>query len=88
MSDGSAALKRFHAEHFDMIFVDFRMPGMTGLDFAIEVRKSNPHIPIALITGTIKTLDDKAIVEAGITRAFPKPFDFNELAAWIRSQGF
>ena len=85
VADGSTALEAFRTEHFDLILVDFQMPGMTGLDLAIEVRKTDPHVPIALITGTAQNLKNGAIVEAGINRTFPKPFNLNELSTWIRS---
>jgi DNA-binding response OmpR family regulator len=84
-SDGLTALGTFHAEHFDLILVDFQMPGITGLEMAAEVRKTDPHIPIALITGTTVGLEPQAIVQAGISRVFPKPFSLDELSSWIRS---
>jgi DNA-binding response OmpR family regulator len=85
VADGATALEAFRTEHFDLILVDFQMPGMSGLELAIEVRKTDPHIPIALITGTIQNVGNVAIVEAGINRTFPKPFNLNELSTWIRS---
>ena len=43
-----------------------------------EVRKTHLHIPIALVTGTAKTLKcDLAESCAGITRIAQKPFDLD-----------
>jgi DNA-binding response OmpR family regulator len=83
--DGMQALPIFRAELFDLILVDFQMPGMSGLEVATEVRKTHPHIPIALITGTAKTLDTGKVARAGITRVFQKPFDLEVVTNWIRS---
>jgi CheY-like chemotaxis protein len=85
MPDGPSALKAFHTGHFDFILVDFQMPGITGLEMATEVRKADPHIPIALITGTANVIEVEAIVQAGIDRTFQKPFSLDELSSWISS---
>lgn len=84
-SDGSTALATFHAEHFDLILVDFQMPGITGLEMATAVRKTDPHIPIALITGTAVVIEPQAMAQGGISRVFPKPFSLDELSSWIGS---
>ena len=83
--DGSSALALFHAESFDLILVDLQMPDLTGLEVAAEIRRTAPHIPIALITGTAGALDPQAVMQAGINRTFPKPFRLEELSAWISS---
>jgi DNA-binding response OmpR family regulator len=83
--DGMQALTIFRAEPFDLIIVDFQMPGMSGLEVAAEVRQTHPHIPIALITGTANTLNIDSVTRAGITRLFQKPFDLEVVTNWIRS---
>lgn len=83
--DGRIALAVFNAERFDLLLVDFQMPGITGLEVATEVRKTDPDIPIGLITGTASALETEAVVQAGISRMFPKPFSLEELSLWIRS---
>lgn len=83
--DGARALALFRTEPFDLIFVDFQMPGMSGLEVAAEVRQSHLHIPIALVSGTAKTLNADLVMRAGITRIFQKPFDLDVVTNWIRS---
>lgn len=83
--DGPAALAIFTKERFDVIFVDFQMPGMTGLEMATAVRKTNSSIPIALISGTVGALVPEAVAQAGIDRIFAKPFKLAELADWLQS---
>jgi DNA-binding response OmpR family regulator len=83
--DGRSALAVFHTARFNLLLVDFQMPGITGLEVATEVRKTDLAIPIGLITGTASTLEAEAVVQAGVSRLFPKPFSLAELALWIRS---
>ena len=83
--NGATALDVFHTEPFDLILVDLQMPGMTGLEVAAEIRKTAPHIPIALMTGTYNTLDHEAIIQAGINHTFAKPFNLDDLSLWLSS---
>jgi DNA-binding response OmpR family regulator len=83
--DGMQALVLVRAEPFDLILVDFQMPGMSGLEVAAEVRKTHPHIPIALMSGTAKALNTDRVMRAGITRVFQKPFDLEVVKHWIQS---
>jgi CheY-like chemotaxis protein len=79
------ALVLLRTEPFDLILVDFQMPGMSGLEVAAEVRKTQPHIPIALMSGTAKALDIDRVMRAGITRVFQKPFDLEVVKNWLQS---
>jgi CheY-like chemotaxis protein len=84
-ADGSTALALFRAERFDVVLVDFQMPGLTGLEIATEIRQENTTIPIGLITGVAHALDPQYVSQAGVTRVFRKPFNLEELAAWLGS---
>ena len=54
-------------EEFDLFFIDFMLPGFTGLDAVKEIRKRNIEQPIIIISGTIG--DELAIecIKAGAT---------------------
>jgi len=47
---GTEGIKRFHESHPDLILLDFQMPDLNGLDTAREIRRSQPTIPILLVT--------------------------------------
>ncbi|MBS0539729.1 MAG: response regulator, partial [Proteobacteria bacterium] len=49
---GAEALELLRANgKVDMMITDYAMPGMTGLQLAEQVRKTNPQMPILLATG-------------------------------------
>ncbi len=83
--DAETALALFEPGRFDALLVDFQMSGMTGLELAAVVRKQDPLIPIALITGSAEMLTAQEISQAGINRMFSKPFDLNEIGSWLAS---
>jgi CheY-like chemotaxis protein len=63
----------------DLIITDHAMPGMTGMELAIQVRRTTPEMPILLATGY-------ADVEPGHGLDLPrlaKPYTQGELAAEI-----
>lgn len=45
-----AALQMLQMQNFDLIISDWRLPGMSGLDFIALVRKSLPEVPIIFMT--------------------------------------
>ena len=53
--DGSEALDILSREagSFDLLLLDYNMPGLTGLDVAREVRKHYGNLPIAIASGFI-----------------------------------
>lgn len=81
--DGPTAVALFHADRFDLILVDFRMPGMTGLEMAALVRQTNGLIPIVLITALEFKLEAQVVARAGINRVLSKPFTWDELMSCL-----
>ena len=74
--DGQDGLDKFDADEVNMIFVDWNMPNMTGIEFVREVRtQESSHIPIVMIT-TESTMAkvEEALDEAGVDCFIVKPF--------------
>lgn len=66
-------------DYFDLVISDSRMPEMTGLEFAAELRKIRPDIPFILITAFDDAQDDPLFKELDITDVVHKPFRIEEL---------
>ena len=83
-STGEGALRLVRTEHPDLVFVDVRMPGMDGLDVLKEIRRSNPTLPVVVMTA-YGTLDTAA--EALRNEAFDylgKPLDLGQIRQVLR----
>ena len=61
------------------LVTDFAMPGLSGTELAVEVRKLMPGLPVLLITGYADLSDSSA---AGLTR-LAKPFRVDELGGQL-----
>ena len=48
---GESALKEIDKRHFDLVFLDLRMPGMSGIDVLDAVKEKAKDIVIVIVTG-------------------------------------
>lgn len=74
--DGLDALTKFNPETTEMIFVDWNMPNMNGLDFVKKVREiQTRHVPVVMVTteGTMGKVEE-ALNDAKVDCFVVKPF--------------
>jgi DNA-binding NtrC family response regulator len=55
--DGSSALKISRTSRPDLLLTDVAMPGMSGIDLAIEIQRSIPNCKVLLFSGQASTSD-------------------------------
>jgi CheY-like chemotaxis protein len=81
MSDGETALQalRQNPHSYDAVLTDFSMPGMSGLQLAVEIRKIRSDLPVILTSGYIKPDDLNRAVQLGIRTILIKPVNGKEL---------
>ena len=82
--DGLMGLRLFQAHTFNLVISDIVLPKMDGFELAKEIRKSNPNIPILMLTALGSTNDKLDGFDAGADDYMVKPFDFRELNARIK----
>ena len=69
---------------YDIILLDWMMPGVSGIEICRSIRKENKTIPVIFLTAK-DTVDDTVFgLEAGANDYLKKPFAFEELLARIR----
>ncbi len=81
--DGEEGLQKVKEIQPDIIISDITMPKMDGLHMAEKIHTHNPHIPIIILSAYSDR--DKLLhaIDAGITKYFIKPFDPDELLAYL-----
>ena len=85
--DGAEGLAKFDSAHFDILFVDWNMPNMSGIDFVRKIRSmpNTAHIPIVMVTSE-KTMGKvmDALDNAGANEYICKPFTVEELSRKLK----
>lgn len=69
---------------YDVILLDWMLPGMSGIEICRNIRSDNKDVPIIFLTAK-DTSDDVVFgLETGANDYIRKPFSFEELLARIR----
>lgn len=79
VTSGDAALSRLRAESYDLLIIDVRMPGISGLDVTRVAHESHPGLPIIVMTafGSIETAVEA--IHEGAFDFISKPMNLAEL---------
>src|SRR5580692_8637473 len=85
-ADAETGLQMLGKEPFDVVVTDFKLPGMSGLEFLQAVKRVNADLPVVIMTayGTVETAVDA--MKAGASDYVLKPFSLAELMLVIRKE--
>lgn len=71
-------------DEYDIILLDWMMPGVSGIEICRSIRKVNKDVPVIFLTAK-DTVDDTVFgLEAGANDYLKKPFAFEELLARMK----
>jgi two-component system OmpR family response regulator len=78
-SDGTAALDMISKKRFDLIFLDVRMPEISGTEVLRRIREMGVNTPVVIITafGTVKNAVE--CTRLGAVAYLQKPFTENKI---------
>lgn len=80
--NGEDALYQINQNIYDLVILDLMLPGMSGIDILINIRK-NIETPVLILTAK-EELDDKVkAFELGANDYLTKPFYMEELVARV-----
>ncbi|WOI38926.1 response regulator transcription factor [Alteromonas sp. CI.11.F.A3] len=82
--DGASALNTFKMSQSDIVILDLGLPDQDGLNVLKRIRKTNPVLPVLILTARDKTTDKISGLDAGADDYLPKPFEIDELLARLR----
>jgi two-component system, OmpR family, response regulator VicR len=82
--DGLEGLELFQRNQYELLLLDWTLPGMDGLELCRTIRKQS-SLPIIMITAKEELVDRVVGLEVGADDYLTKPFHQRELLARIRA---
>lgn len=82
-SSAEEALDMVRGHAPDMVLLDVRLPGMSGIEALAQIRKIAEHLPILLITAYADLRQAVAAVKSGADDYLAKPVDLDELESAV-----
>jgi len=80
----AAALETGVPRHADCFIIDYKMPGMDGLDLASRLHRQDARTPIILITGDPDESISARAAAVGVSYVLRKPHLEENLVAHVR----
>ncbi len=84
-ASGSEAIQKVMGKAPDIILLDNKMPVMSGLETACEIRKLKCNAPIILMTAYGELDIAARAKKLGINHYIDKPFDLNEVRYLVKT---
>ncbi|HEY9777777.1 MAG TPA: response regulator transcription factor [Planktothrix sp.] len=83
--DGRAALDLLRVNKYDVIILDWMLPGLSGVDVCRSLRSAGDPTPILMLTARTSDDDTEIGLDAGADDYLTKPFENKVLAARLRA---
>ncbi|HEY9733233.1 MAG TPA: response regulator transcription factor [Drouetiella sp.] len=82
---GEEALVLLREHTYDLVILDWTMPGISGHEVCTQYRETGGQTPIMFLTGRGEVADLETGLDAGADDYLSKPFDMRELNARIKT---
>lgn len=85
--DGQKSERHILMNHsnYDLIVLDFMLPGKNGIELTQTLRSAEIYVPILMLTGVTDTDNKITALNAGADDYQTKPFSMEELIARVRA---
>lgn len=72
--EGTTALQELRNGAFDIVFLDYNMPGLNGFETLSELKREHPHVAAVIMTSTAGEDFAQRAQQAGAAAFLKKPF--------------
>jgi len=85
VGDGAAAVPACREHRPDVVLMDYRLPGLDGVQATHALREACPDIAVVCLTASANTREIEALYNAGATACLTKDRELDEIVDAIRS---
>ena len=82
--DGLRGLAMLEKEYFDVVILDLKMPGLSGMEVLKKIKDSDPEVMVIVITGYATVESAVEAMKRGAYDFIPKPFTPDSLRAIVK----
>src|SRR5206468_7652794 len=83
-ADGETAFDIIHTRRVDLVLLDLRMPGVSGLTLLERLLTGKSEVKVILVTAVDDARTVVAAMKIGASDYLTKPFDTDELVGVVR----
>jgi two-component system response regulator DesR len=83
VGDGSQAVPACREHRPDVVLMDYRLPGLDGVQATIAVLEACPEAAVVCLTASIATSEGDALIEAGAVAVLSKNQELDSIVAAI-----
>jgi two-component system, NarL family, response regulator DesR len=85
VADGAAAISAAIEYRPDVVIMDYRLPGIDGIQATTQVLAAIPEVAVVALTASADAAEREALVEAGAVACLTKDQELDEIVAAIRN---
>jgi DNA-binding NarL/FixJ family response regulator len=79
VGDGSEAVGAVAKHRPDVVLMDYRLPGMDGVQATAAVRRAHPDVAVVCLTASANAREIEALYEAGATACLTKDQELDDI---------
>lgn len=83
VADGLLALSLVAKKYYNVVVLDIKMPGMSGIQVLAEIKRFAPTVQVILLTGQFSLTDEDDTLKTGAYAYLLKPFPVMKLVELI-----
>ncbi|HKC21015.1 MAG TPA: response regulator transcription factor [Gaiellaceae bacterium] len=85
VAEGTAAADVVRAHQPDVVLMDYRLPGIDGVQATRAVREAAPNVAVVCLTASANLREVDALYEAGVVACLSKDQELDEIVEAIRN---
>jgi DNA-binding response OmpR family regulator len=82
-ANGEEALEKMAQNTYNIIVLDWNLPGLTGIEVCSKYRETGGTLPVLMLTGMHGSADEEKCKQAGASKYLSKPFQLDDLTRQV-----